>query len=71
MEIDNTGHHSTLFVKEHSAHENIWEGQRSGTNGALQLTGVDRTENVKKLETSLIHSAVVSLVDIIRYVVSL
>ncbi|KAF6016508.1 XPNPEP3 [Bugula neritina] len=58
MEIDNTGHHSTLFVKEHSAHENIWEGQRSGTNGALQLTGVDRTENVKKLETSLIHSAV-------------
>lgn len=56
LEVDKSGHlHSTLFVKEHTQHENVWEGSRSGVSGSLELTGVDRTDNIRNLETHLIR----------------
>ena len=60
LEVDETGYSSTLFVKEHTAHENIWEGTRSGVQGAHLYTGIEQTYNIKNLELHLHNSISVS-----------
>lgn len=39
-------HTSTLFVPKKDARKELWDGPRSGTNGSVQLTGVDRAFNI-------------------------
>ncbi|XP_067948609.1 xaa-Pro aminopeptidase 3-like [Watersipora subatra] len=56
MNIDKSGHTSTLFVKEHTEQENLWEGERSGRAGALEHTAIDDTDNIKNLELHLLSS---------------
>ena len=59
LEVDGSGcYTSTLFVKEHTAHENLWQGERSGVAASQQLTAVDNTENINNLETHLIKANV-------------
>ena len=59
LEVDGSGCYTgTLFVKEHTAHENLWQGERSGVTASQQLTAVDNTENINNLETHLIKAQV-------------
>ena len=59
LEVDWSGcYTSTLFVKEHTAHENLWQGERSGVAASQQLTAVDNTDNINNLETHLIKANV-------------
>jgi Xaa-Pro aminopeptidase len=49
--VDN--HTAVLFVQQKDAHSELWEGPRSGTKGAVELTGVDSAFSVKELESYL------------------
>lgn len=42
--------HSTLFVPKKDPQRELWDGPRSGVDGALELTGVDAAENIDDLE---------------------
>ena len=42
-------HTSTLFVPKKDPHKELWEGARSGTDGAIELTGVDSAYNIEDL----------------------
>lgn len=41
-------HRSVLFVPKRDVMKELWDGPRSGTEGALELTGVDETYNVEE-----------------------
>lgn len=43
-------HRSILFVPKRDVMKELWDGPRSGTEGALQLTGVDETYNVEEFD---------------------
>ena len=45
---------STLFVPKKDAHKELWEGPRSGTKGAVELTGVDAAYNMDELGNYLL-----------------
>lgn len=44
-------HKSTLFVPKRDKHKELWEGPRSGSKGALELTGVDAAYDYTDLKT--------------------
>ena len=46
-------HKATLFVPKKDAHKELWEGARSGIDGAITLTGVDDACNTEDLQTYL------------------
>ncbi|ESO93817.1 hypothetical protein LOTGIDRAFT_182228 [Lottia gigantea] len=46
-------HTSTLFVPEKNPDKELWDGPRSGKDGALTVTGVDSTHNISDLEKYL------------------
>ncbi|CAG2063326.1 unnamed protein product [Timema podura] len=44
------GHHtSTLFVRQKDVHSEMWDGPRTGTEGALELFGVDQSLPMQEL----------------------
>ena len=46
-------HRSMLFVPKKDARKELWEGPRSGTEGSVMLTGVDRAYNSEELQQYL------------------
>lgn len=46
-------HKSVLFVPKKDPDKELWDGPRSGTDGALFLTGVDSALNFEELESYL------------------
>jgi len=53
MEINKGRTRSTLFVKVHTAHQELWEGKRAGTAGSVELTGIENAETVHRLGSYL------------------
>lgn len=56
----NSQHKSVLFVPKRDPEREMWDGPRSGRDGALWLTGVDETHNVEDFENYLRQSLRVS-----------
>eukprot|EP00058_Branchiostoma_floridae_P025958 XP_002611448.1 hypothetical protein BRAFLDRAFT_63920 [Branchiostoma floridae] len=50
-----TNHKATLLVPERNPERELWDGPRSGTDGALQLTGVDQTLRIDDLGRFLVQ----------------
>ncbi|XP_035681598.1 xaa-Pro aminopeptidase 3-like [Branchiostoma floridae] len=50
-----TNHRATLLVPERNPERELWDGPRSGTDGALQLTGVDQTLKIDDLGRFLVQ----------------
>lgn len=46
-------HRSVLFVQKKDPHKELWDGPRSGLDGSLFLTGVDKTHSMDELENYL------------------
>ena len=46
-------HMATLFVPKKDPHKELWEGARSGMEGATELTGVENAYNIEDLERYL------------------
>ncbi|KAK7097129.1 hypothetical protein V1264_004150 [Littorina saxatilis] len=46
-------HRAALFVPKKDPYKELWEGSRSGAEGALELTGVDSAHNYNELEQFL------------------
>ena len=46
---------SVLFVQPKNLHAELWEGPRSGTDGAVQLTGVDYAYDVGEVKSYFSH----------------
>ena len=46
-------HKSVLFVPKRDPKKELWEGRRSGIDGAIELTGVDTAYNAEDLERYL------------------
>ncbi|KAI8510523.1 Xaa-Pro aminopeptidase 3 [Branchiostoma belcheri] len=46
---------ATLLVPERNPERELWDGPRSGTDGALQLTGVDQTLKIDELGKFLVQ----------------
>ncbi len=55
LEADGTlpEHKSVLFVRAKDAAKELWEGSRSGVDGAVRLTGVDEARSIDELQQSL------------------
>ncbi|KAK6172942.1 hypothetical protein SNE40_016496 [Patella caerulea] len=52
-ETSERNHTSCLFVPEKDPEKELWDGLRSGTSGALELTGVDLTYDIRLFEEFL------------------
>ncbi|XP_066288156.1 xaa-Pro aminopeptidase 3-like [Branchiostoma lanceolatum] len=50
-----SNHKATLLVPERNPDRELWDGPRSGTDGALQLTGVDQTLKIDDLGKFLVQ----------------
>ena len=46
-------HTATLFVPKKDPHKELWEGIRSGIDGAITLTGIENAYNMEDLQTYL------------------
>jgi len=48
-------HRATLFVPKKDPQKELWDGPRSGIDGAVEITGVDSAHNVEDLGIYLSH----------------
>ena len=46
-------HIATIFVPKKDPHKELWDGPRSGVDGALELTGVDFAFNIGEIDSYL------------------
>lgn len=53
LHTTDSGYKSVLFVPKRDPDKELWDGPRSGDNGALELTGVSEAYNSGHLETYL------------------
>lgn len=54
--VDGKHCHSHLFVPKRDPMKELWNGPRAGTDGALNHTGVDQTDNIENLSNFLKNS---------------
>uniref|UniRef100_T1INK1 Aminopeptidase P N-terminal domain-containing protein n=1 Tax=Strigamia maritima TaxID=126957 RepID=T1INK1_STRMM len=47
-------HTSSIFVQKRDPETELWDGPRSGVDGALNLLGVDESQEINSLETYLV-----------------